>query len=90
MVTGELPFAVWHKSHLMGPEGSNKTHQLVKWIAFNVELTVWPLLHQFGQLDHIRSSNVPLIWPRMNGDALSASFQAHLRSLQDTGNAQVT
>ena len=90
MVAGELTFAVGYKSHLMGFEGSNKVHQLVKWIAFNIELAVWPFFHQFGQLNHIRSTNVPLIWPRMNGDALCAGFQAHLRSLQDTGNTQVT
>ena len=74
MVTRELAFAVGYKSDLMWPESSNKVHQLVKRIAFNVELTIWPTLHQLGQLNDIRCANVSFIWTRVNRNAVCTSL----------------
>ena len=46
MVAGELAFAVGHKGHLMGAHLAHKVHQVVKRVAFNVELAVGPCFEQ--------------------------------------------
>ena len=53
MVAGELAFAVGHKSHLVGAHLAHKVHQVVKRVAFNVELTIRPCFEQLVQIKHI-------------------------------------
>ncbi len=44
MVAGELAFAIWHESRLLRAHFAYKVHQVVKWIAFNIEFTIGPSL----------------------------------------------
>src|SRR5450830_676331 len=61
MVTGELAFAVGHKGGLVRAKLAHKVHQVVEWIALDVELCLWPLLEQGGQVAHITGTDVALI-----------------------------
>ena len=94
VVAGELVLAVRHKGALVqrqapGRQVPHKIHQVLGRVAFDVELAVRPILHQGGDFIHVVSADVPLIRPRVDGDALRAGLQAQLGRTQHARDAQV-
>jgi len=89
VVAGELVHRVGHEGGLVRAHRAHQLHQVVKGVALDVELGLGPLLHQSGQLAHVRGPNVTLIRPGVDGDALTARLQAALRGTHHTGNVQV-
>ena len=89
MVTGELAFAVRHEGGLMRLKRQHKIHQIVKGVAFDVELAFGPLLEQGSQRMHVVGADVPRVGPRVYRDALGTRFKTQLRCTRHTGNAQM-
>ena len=92
MVAGELPLAVGHKSHLVHRQFArhqvtHAVHQVVQWVAFDIEFPSGPVLHECGQLQHVAGADVALIGPGVYGDAVSTRLQAQLRGARHAGNA---
>ena len=72
VVAGELAFAVGHKCHLMRAHLAHKVHQVMKRVAFNIELAIRPCLEQGREVVHIARANVALIRAWVHGDPSSA------------------
>jgi len=56
----------------MGAHLAHKVHQVVKRVAFDVELAVGPRFEQSCQIVHIASADVALVRAGVHGDARSA------------------
>ena len=75
MVAGELALGIGHKSALMWTAFAHEVHQVLKRIAFDVELTVGPALHQTGQFVHVTGADMALVRTRMHRDAVGPGLQ---------------
>jgi hypothetical protein len=94
VVTGELVFAVGHQGALVQwqaacREVTHKMHQVLKRVALNVELAVWPVFHHGGDFIHVVAPDVTLIWPGVHGDALRARFKTQTGRTDHIGDTQV-
>jgi hypothetical protein len=89
VVAGELVFAVGHQGALLRPELAHQVHEVVKGVALDVELALWPLPHQARNVMRVLGADVALIGPGVDGDALGASLQAQLGRAQRVGQGQV-
>jgi hypothetical protein len=89
MVTGELTFGIRHKGTLVGAHLAHKIHQVVKRVAFDIELLLGPVFEKRGQVMHIIRSDVSLIGPGVDRDAMSTGLQAQGCRTDNTGNTQM-
>jgi len=86
-----------HEGALLRAEGAagqlaQQLHQVVEWIAFDVELGLRPALQQRGEFVHVVPADVALVGPRMHGDALGAGPEhdrRHTRHVRDADVARV-
>jgi len=81
MVAGELFMVIRHKGHLvyrqvLRHQLAHHVHQVMQGVAFNVELALWPGLHQAGQFGHIVGTNMALVRAWMHGNAVGPGLQA--------------
>ena len=72
----------------MGTHFDHIIEQVVKRIAFNIELHVWDCLKQLRQFAYVRRPNVTPVWPRMNRDTVGPSIDDDARRPGDTRYAQ--
>ena len=89
MVAGELVFAVGHQGALLRPQLAHQVHEVVKGVALDVELALWPLPHQASNVMRVLGADVALIGPGVDGDAMCARLQAQLGRAQRAGQGQV-
>ena len=75
MIAGELPFAIGYKSRLMRLILSNKAHQVLQWIAFNIQLFCRPVFHHGSNISHIMCPDMTFIRTRMQCNATGTRFQ---------------
>ena len=66
MIAGELSFTVGHERELMQrqsfvPHALGQGHQVVKRIAFNIELTIGPVVQQVPQLKYISGEYLDMV-----------------------------
>ena len=89
VVAGELAFGVGHKRDLLGPHRLDKTHEVVKRVAFDVELAPRPLGQQRGQVGHVVRTDVALVRPGVHGKACGTHLQTQGTRTREAGNAQM-
>ena len=94
VVAGELVFTVGDKGALVQRQAAcqqvmHKAHQVLKGIAFDVELAAGPVFHHGGNLEHIITSDVALVGSWVNGDALCARLKAQAGCANHVGNTEV-
>src|SRR5690606_3248879 len=78
---------VW--PHALARKLADEVHEVLRRVALDVVLAAGPGLHERGEVEHVLAADVPLVGPRVNGDALRARLQAQLGRARDAGNAQV-
>ena len=89
VVAGELSRRVGHEGALLRPVLAHEAHQVVQRIAFDVELGVRPALQQRRQIADIVRADVPLVGPRVHGDALRSGLEAQRRRASHARDAKV-
>ena len=62
----------------------------VERVAFDVELRVWVLAKKPRQHGNVVRSDVPLVWPWVDGNPVRTSVEAEPRAVQDAWNPNAT
>ena len=89
MVRGELTFGIRHEGHLLRTHFFNQGHEVVKRVALDIELAVWPCFEQLRQIEHIAVADMALVRPRVHRDAVGTRLQTQCGCTGDAGNAQM-
>ena len=94
VVTGELTFRVGYERHLVHRQAAltqvaHAVHEVVKRVAFHIELAIGPGFEQLRQVQHILRADVAGIRARVHRDTRGARLQAQSRCAGDAGNAEV-
>src|SRR5437762_8832794 len=90
MIRSDLADIIWHKRHLIGTSILDEAHEIGVGIAFDIIFGVGKFVADYVRKNrHIGFANMPLIGPRMDGEAAGPSLERDPAKMFDARPRQV-